>query len=156
MPHWLCQSETLGASQVALVVKNPPANAGGVRDAGLILGLGRSPGVGNGNPLQCSCLGNPMNRGAWQATVHGVTESDTTERQHYGGPKDWLVTSCVDRKFGCRCWDSEDLEHTLSIVFYCRVCSVWVEGGDIPTGDTCKEGKIIFPLPFEVLNWDPL
>ena len=65
---------------MALVVKNPPANAGGVRDAGLILGLGRSPGVGNGNPLQCFCLGNPMNRGAWQATVHGVTESDTTER----------------------------------------------------------------------------
>ena len=86
---------------MALVVKNPPASAGGIRDAGSILGLGRSPGVGNGNQLQCSCLGNPMDTGAWRATVHGVAELDMTERQHCGGPKDWLVTSCVDRKFGC-------------------------------------------------------
>ena len=53
------------ASQVALVVKNPPANAGDVTDVGLILGLGKSPEEGNGNPLQYSCLENPMNRGAW-------------------------------------------------------------------------------------------
>ena len=67
------------ASQVALVVKNPPANAGDRRDAGSIPGLGRSPGEGNGNPLQDSCLENLMDRGVWQATVHGVAESDTTE-----------------------------------------------------------------------------
>ena len=48
-------------------------------DLGWIPGSGRSPGEGNGNPLQYSCLGNPLNRGAWWATVHGVTESDTTE-----------------------------------------------------------------------------
>ena len=54
----------IGASQVALVVKNPPANAGDVRDAGLIPGLGRSPGGRNGNLLQYSCLENPMDRGA--------------------------------------------------------------------------------------------
>ena len=66
-------------SQVALVVKNPPANAGDIRDTGLIRGLGRSSGEGNGNPLQCSCLENPLDRGAWRATVHKVTESDTTE-----------------------------------------------------------------------------
>ena len=53
------------------VVKNPPANAGNTRDPSLISGLGRSPGEGNGNPLQYSCLGNPMNRGAWRATAHG-------------------------------------------------------------------------------------
>ena len=60
---------------MALVVKNPPANAGGVRDAGLISGLGRSPGGGHGNPLQCSCLENPMYRGAWWTTVHKVAKS---------------------------------------------------------------------------------
>ena len=58
------------------VVKNPPANAG---HAGSIPGLGRSPGAGNGNPLQYSCLGNPMDRGAWQAIIHRVAkESNTT------------------------------------------------------------------------------
>ena len=57
-----------------LVVKIPPASAG---DVGLIPGPGRSPGEGNGNPLQCSCLENPMDRGAWQATVHGVSKSWT-------------------------------------------------------------------------------
>ena len=58
------------------VVRNLPANVG---DVGLIPGLGRSPGEGNGNLLQYSCLGNPVDRGAWWATVHGVTkESDTT------------------------------------------------------------------------------
>ena len=57
-------------------VKNPLANAG---DLGLIPGSRRSPGEGNGNPLQYSCLGNPMDRGTWQATVHGVAkELDTT------------------------------------------------------------------------------
>ena len=65
------------ASQVALVVKNPPANAGDVRDTGLIPGWGRSPGGGNGSPLQSSCLENPMDRGAWWATVLSVIQSWT-------------------------------------------------------------------------------
>ena len=59
------------ASQVALVVKNLPANAGDIRDAGLI------PGEENGNPLQYFCLKNPMDRGAWGATVHGIVKSQT-------------------------------------------------------------------------------
>ena len=61
------------------MVKNMPANAGDVRDVDLIPGSGRSPGKGNDNPLQYSCLGNSMDGGACWATVHGVEESDTTE-----------------------------------------------------------------------------
>ena len=61
------------------VVKNLPAHAGDRRDARWIPGSGRSPGEGNGNPLQYSCLENPMDRGAWRATVHRDTESDTSE-----------------------------------------------------------------------------
>ena len=62
------------------VVKNPPARAGNARDAGSIPGSGRAPGVGNGNPLQYSCLGNPMDRGTWQATVHEVAKSQVLLR----------------------------------------------------------------------------
>ena len=64
-------------SQVVLVVKNPPANAGDLQAMGLIPGSGRPPGGGNGSPLQCSCLENPMDRGAWWAAVHRVTKSQT-------------------------------------------------------------------------------
>ena len=63
------------ASQVAPVVKNPPANAGDGRDVGSIPGSGRSAGGGHGSPLQYSCLENPMDRGGWWAIVHGVTKS---------------------------------------------------------------------------------
>ena len=62
---------------MALVVKDPPTNAGDVRDMGLIPESGSSPGERNGNPLQDSCLENPMDRGAWRSTVHGVTQSQT-------------------------------------------------------------------------------
>jgi len=64
-------------SPVALVVKNPPADAGDIRDAGSIHGSERSPGGGHGNPLQYSCLENPMDRGAWRAILHRVTKSQT-------------------------------------------------------------------------------
>ena len=66
-----------GASQMELVVKKLPAHAGDVRDLGSIPGPGRSPGGGDGIPLQCSCLENPMDRGAWWAAVHRVTKSGT-------------------------------------------------------------------------------
>ena len=59
------------------MVKNPSANVGDIRDMGLIPGLGRSPGGGHGNTLQCSCLENTMDRGAWRATVYGVAKSHT-------------------------------------------------------------------------------
>ena len=65
------------ASQVVLVVKNSPANAGDIRDMGSIPGSGRSPGGGQGKPLQYFCPENPMERGAWGATVHRVAQSRT-------------------------------------------------------------------------------
>ena len=72
------------------MLKNLPANAG---DTGSIPGSGRSPGEANGNPLQHSCLGNPMNRGAWQATVHGVAkESDMTKHTCTADIKDLKST----------------------------------------------------------------
>ena len=69
-------------SQMILVVKSPPANTGDTRDPGSIPGSGRSHGGGNGNPLQYSHLGNPMDRGAWWATIHGATKRET-------GLRDW-------------------------------------------------------------------
>ena len=77
--HGVAKSQTQLSNSLSLffsdsVVQNPLAKAG---DMGLILGLGRSPGEGNGNPLQYSCLGNPRDRGAWQATVHEVVKSRT-------------------------------------------------------------------------------
>ena len=59
------------------MVTNQPAKSGDIRDVGSTPGLGRSPGEGKGNPLRCSCLGYPMDREAWRATVHGVTKSQT-------------------------------------------------------------------------------
>ena len=59
------------------MLKNLPANVVDARDVGLIPGLGRSPGVGNGNPVQYSCLENPMDRGTWQTIVHGAAKSGT-------------------------------------------------------------------------------
>ena len=69
------------------MVKKSPANAGDIRDVDLIPGLGRSPGVGHGNPIQYSCLENLMDRGAWWATDHGVTKSQTRLKQ--------LSTACT-------------------------------------------------------------
>ena len=78
---FLCRSDnTLWGFPGGLVVKNPPANAG---DAGLITGLGRAPGEGNGNLLQYSWLGKPMDRGAWRAIVLGVARSQTQLSNHY-------------------------------------------------------------------------
>ena len=72
---FLSHCASSGASQVVLVVKNLLANAGDVRDAGSIPGSGSYSRGGHGNPLQCSCLENPMDRGTWRATVHAVAKS---------------------------------------------------------------------------------
>ena len=71
------------ASHVALVVKNPPPNAEDTRDSGSTPGSGRSEGVGSGNPLQYSCLENPMDRRAWWATVHGAPKDQSTTQHMY-------------------------------------------------------------------------
>ena len=85
---------SLWASHVALVVMNPAANAGDVRDMGSIHGLGRSPGVENGNPFQYSSLDNPMDRGAWRATVHGVPKSWTWLKQCSSRSSLYPLTLC--------------------------------------------------------------
>ena len=74
LPFFFSSSQ---ATQLVLVVKKLPANAGDIRDMGLIPGLGRSSGGGYGNPLQCFCLENPMVRGAWWAAVHAVASCQT-------------------------------------------------------------------------------
>ena len=93
------------ASQVVLGVKNLPANAGNIRDMSSISGLGRSPGGGHGSPLQYSCLENPMDRGAWQATVHRVTQSQTQLKQ--------LSTHACMIKNICGCPVDKDCFYTL-------------------------------------------
>ena len=79
MPSLLVRRKDLEASQIVLVVKKQPANAADIRDMGSIPQSRRSSGGGHGSPLQYSCLENPVDRGAWRATVHGVAESDTTK-----------------------------------------------------------------------------
>ena len=75
--YWWTIKAFMRTSWMVPVVKNQPADAGDSRDMGFIPGLGISLGEGNGNPLQCSCLENLMDKGAWQATVHGVAKSQT-------------------------------------------------------------------------------
>jgi hypothetical protein len=101
------------ASQVALVVKNPPANAGDIRDAGSIPGSRRSPGGGHGNALQYSCLENPMDGGAWWATVHRVTKSQTrlnrlsTAQHSNRGPQRPVLGAQLSPRCGERGDDSD-------------------------------------------------
>ena len=77
--HIILHYPLFSTSQLMLIVKNPSANSGDIRDMGLIPGLGRAAGGRHGNPLQYSCLANPMDRGGWRATVPRVAESDMTE-----------------------------------------------------------------------------
>ena len=89
LTFWRC-------SQLALVVKNPPANAVDRRDTSSIPGSGKSPGGGLSSPLQYSCLGNPLDRGAWQATVHEVTKSQRQLRwPSTHSSMHWFFKACV-------------------------------------------------------------
>ena len=94
------------AFPMALVVKNLPANAGDAGDPGSIPGSGRSPGGGHDNPLQYSCLENPVNRGAWRATVHGVSkESDTGKATKRA--RTHTHTSMQTEKLKCTFWPTQ-------------------------------------------------
>ena len=88
--------ELWGASQVVLVIKNPSAKAGDIRGKGLIPRSGRSPGGGHGNPPKYSCLENPMDRGSWRDTVHGVTKSQTQLQQI--SPQEHAFSEATKRK----------------------------------------------------------
>ena len=88
--------------KVVLMVKNLPVNEGDARDTGSIPGLGRSPGKGNGNPVQYSCLENSMDRGAWQATVHGVAKSCTWLIEHTCTHSHPLIWQFDFNVFWCR------------------------------------------------------
>ena len=113
---WSLQAKTkaltynIWASQVALVVKKPPANAGDARDMGSIPECGRSPRIGNGTPLQHSCLENSMGRGAWQASLGGHKESNTRLRISTGDTENrasWLIVVPgweLKKKWGGKCW----------------------------------------------------
>ena len=97
----------LGASQVALVVKKPPANAGDIRHAGSIPGSGTSPGEGHDSPLQYSCLENPMDSGAWWASAQAVAQS-------------WIpLKSLISYSWlslGERCWDIQKAKEPTQVL----------------------------------------
>ena len=105
------------------MVKNLTANAGEVRDAGSIPQSGRSPGEGNGNPIQYSCLGNPMDRGAWQATVLGVAKSQTRLNTHthtHTHTHTKIILGAMEKsKFGLdtRQYSGTVISHSLIMVF---------------------------------------
>ena len=105
-------SSVVGSFSGGAVVKNPPANAGDSRDTGSFPGSGRSPGVGNGNLLQYSCLGNPLDRGACQASVRGVAKSQTQlcyywARMSTHASIAWILKSRDLQPPGSNAWWSE-------------------------------------------------
>ena len=131
-------------SQVVLVVKNPPANAGDLQAMGLIPGSGRPPGGGKGSPLQCSCLENPMDRGAWWAAVHRVTKSWTRLKwlsAHTRALVNWILLIrdalqissqiCLyfQTSFTCIHWLSQLLLHAY---YVSALKKSWIKKGSLP------------------------
>ena len=132
-----CLRLLMWVSQVALVIKNPPTSAGDLRDVGSIPGSGRCPGGGRGNPLQCSCLENPMDRGAWRATVHRVTVThDWSDLAHTcpclsSARQHWLLLSaCLSLPGLCPlicCFSSAETSYQwgIRIISRLRISRLW-------------------------------
>ena len=153
---------------MALVVKNPPVNAGDVRDAGSIPESERSPEGGHGNPLQYSCLENPMDRGPWQPTVHRVTKSQTewsniahthadnhtkwTQSgitfQHYEQYR-WLL-NIINRHRRICSTQSNVEEHFF--VFFSHLVSFWISH-PLPNIHSKKEPTVDLTSPYEFTVW---
>ena len=120
-----CSLQDLWASQGALVVKNPPASSGHRREQRSIPGSGRSPGEGNGNPLQYSCLENPMDRGDWCTTVHGISKSWTrlkwlSPSKMFSCGMQTLEPWCPDVRYGDLASSSHGLPLALCVCLYLR------------------------------------
>ena len=149
----------LRASQVVLVVKNLPTNAEDVRDASSILGLGRFPGGEHGNLLQYSCLENLMDRGAWRATVHRVTKSQTTEHV-------WILNESFENTFLLNCnmnkmQSFEDFSKEITFIkifhIYWRLFLKSFSLTLLLSLQSMKEENILFfpkTLDWRTLEWD--
>ena len=134
---YICVCMYIWASQAVLVVKNLPASAGDERDRDLIPRSWRSPGGGHHNPLPYSCLENPMDRGAWQATVHGVAKNWT-----------WLTFTyivCIHFLLITSFWNNILLLIILSWASSCR-CWFWLQTTCIQLFEVCVYLLCIFPL----------
>ena len=112
------------ASQVALVVKSHLAHEGDIKDRGLIPGLARSPGEGHGNPLQCSCLENPMDRGAWQATVYRVAQTQLKWLSMLAHAHSRGIYSSTSLWFICTSMMTNDVEHAFMHLLAIHISSL--------------------------------
>ena len=128
-----------GLNLSGALIKNLPANARDPRDAGSIPGSGRFPREGNINPLQYSCLGNPMHRGAWRATVRGVTKSWTRQSTHMA----WRLEYW---QWGCMWWSGTVLKIKMKgILISCKSDKPgWKPGSPPPPLDNCKNDGFIY------------
>ena len=140
--HYLPVMDALVAFQMAQVVKNPLATAGDARDKCSIPGSGRSPGGGYGNLLQYSCWENCMDRGAWQATVYGVTnESDTIESLSLSLSLSLSHTHTHTHTHFIQCWNSLQVESRVSLASITDAKGLW--------------GDRISPLASQRVPWCP-
>ena len=136
--NWLSPTDAKGFSG-GWAVKNLPANTG---DVGSIPGSGRSPGEGNGNSFQCSCLENPTDRGAWWATVHGAAKSQTWLSDNKSSKKGWVWEQRKDFVLFLLFWNFCSYVWLL----YNRIISMMYPT-DLGLGSTLSWREVFIPLP---------